>query len=54
MNVKSEELAAYYKQRYPLTFTKKPFSNELMERYEKAWHVAKEAATLLKNDFRAR
>ena len=53
MNVRSEELAAYYKQRYPLTFTKTPISNEVMERHEEAWNVAKEAATLLKNDFRA-
>ncbi len=53
MNVKSEELAAYYKQKYPLTFTKPPISNEIRERYEEAWNVAKEAAALLKNDFMA-
>jgi len=57
MNIKSEDLLAkHYKQKYPLTFTegdsrKDPF---LAERYEAAWKIAKEAATVLKNDYGAR
>lgn len=43
MNVKSEELAKYYEQKYPLTFTKGTFKKEpfLAERYEAAWKIAK-------------
>lgn len=56
MNVKSEELAKYYKQKYPLTFTKGTFKKEpfLAERYEAAWKIAKKAATVLKNNYGAR
>lgn len=56
MNVKSEELAKYYKQKYPLTFTKGASRKEpfLAERYEAAWKIAKKAATVLKNNYGAR
>ncbi len=54
MTMKFKELAEYYKQRYPLTFTNSPSGAGLMELYEKAWSIAKEAATVLKHDFRAR
>ncbi|HBG02463.1 MAG TPA: nucleotidyltransferase domain-containing protein [Firmicutes bacterium] len=53
MHVRPEKLAEYYKQKYPLTFAKIPIDKELMERYEKAWNIAKEAAKILKQDFGA-
>jgi predicted nucleotidyltransferase len=56
MNVKSEELAEYYKQKYPLTFIKDVTKNEpfLTERYEAAWKIAKKAAAVLKYNYSAR
>ena len=53
MNEEFKELADYYKQKYPLTFTKTPIDNELTTRYEEAWNIAKEAAAIFKQDFRA-
>ena len=55
MNVKGEELAKYYKQKYPFTFIedaswKEPF---LVERYEAAWKIAKKAAMVLKDSYGA-
>lgn len=53
MSEKSEELAKYYRQKYPLTFTENPVDDQLTKRYEEAWNIAKEAAAVLKHDFRA-
>lgn len=49
------DLAAYYAQRYPLTFVDTGQADEhLSSRYDEAWRVAKEAAALLKKAYGAK
>jgi predicted nucleotidyltransferase len=50
--MKAEEWAHYYKEKYPLSFARDDV--DLTLRYKKAWKLAGEAATLLKERFGAR
>lgn len=53
--MKTGELAAYYKHKYPLTFKRDVSSIDpsLPKRYEDAWEVAKIAAAILKENYGA-
>ncbi|HOF02413.1 MAG TPA: nucleotidyltransferase domain-containing protein [Atribacterota bacterium] len=55
MNARTEELAEYYKQKYPFTFTKAVTKDEpfLTKRYKEAWEIAKKAAVILKSNYGA-
>ncbi|AFV12130.1 putative nucleotidyl transferase domain-containing protein [Thermacetogenium phaeum DSM 12270] len=55
MGTQSDELAAYYAKKYPLTFVD-DFSetdSSLTERYKEAWQVAARAAAILKERYGA-
>lgn len=51
---KSGDLAAYYAKKYPLTFVDDNSYPDLPGRYQKAWELAKEAASILKENFNAK
>lgn len=55
MNMRTEKLAKYYKERYPFTFIKDVTKDEsfLINRYEAAWETAKKAAAVLKSSYDA-
>ena len=53
MKTKPDALAAYYRDKYPLTFAVGDDSHRLKKRYQEAWDIAKEAALILKRDFGA-
>lgn len=55
MGVKREELATYYAAKYPLTFARELVTPDahLAARYQKAWDLARKAATLLKKQYGA-
>ena len=56
MSTKTEELATYYTNKYPLTFAE-DFSEAdvaLTKRYQEAWELAKRAAAILKKSFGAK
>lgn len=42
-----------YAEKYPLTFLKAPVNQQLLERYQRAWQVARAAADLLKKEYQA-
>ena len=56
MGTQPDELVAYYKRKYPLTFSDdfSPTDPSLTERYKEAWQVAARAAAILKERYDAR